>query len=397
MRSSALRSGRFTSSAFPRPAGVPAIVPAARPVPREATPADNAALLELASACPMRGDIGLCSDREPDFFTLDRLEGETVRVAVVDGLSAHSIAGCVAVARRRSYVAGVSRDIAYVGDLKVHPAHRGGDVADALSIWACDACRDLGGEDIPVYITVLAGNAAMERRIEASRSIPNFARFATIRTHSIPFLWRRRSAREDSLSIDFARAEDLEEMAGLWSRVAPARQLAPVHDADSLARWIAAAPGLGIDSYWVARRQGRIAGFVGLWDQSSFKQLRVTAYSPRLAAARLAINAVAPLAGATPLPPAGGIVRCLSGVHLCVPADDPAVMRALVLAMYDAMHGRGYSCLNIGLDARDPLAVALDGLMAQPTDVHAYISSPRGSYAGPALDDRPIHHEIALV
>ena len=372
-----------------------------RPVPRDAVPADNHALLELASACPMNGDIGLCIDRAPDFFTLDHLQGDESRTGVVDGLSHGSIAGCIAVARRGGYVNGIARDLTWVGDLKVHPAHRGGDVADVLSVWAIDRCREMGGDDVPVLFTVLAGNVAMERRIATSRGMPPFQRFATIRTHSIPFLWRRRRAARRAgsigLRIEQARVDDVEEMADLWRRNAPTRQLASVHDADSLARWIAAAPGLGIDSYWIARRGGRIAGFAGLWDQASFKQLRVTAYSPRLGAARVAINGVSRLVGATPLPPAGGIVRCLTAVHLCVPAGDADVLRTLVTSMYAARHGRGYACLNIGLDVRDPLASALTGIHAQPTDVHAYIATPAGAYAGPRLDDRPVHHEIALV
>ena len=42
---------------------------------RDAAPSDNAALVRLATACPMRGDLTMCMDREPDFFALARLEG----------------------------------------------------------------------------------------------------------------------------------------------------------------------------------------------------------------------------------------------------------------------------------------------------------------------------------
>ena len=50
---------------------------------RDAAPSDNAALVRLATACPMRGDLTMCMDREPDFFALARLEGERWRVGVV--------------------------------------------------------------------------------------------------------------------------------------------------------------------------------------------------------------------------------------------------------------------------------------------------------------------------
>ena len=375
--------------------GVASTTPALQPM--EATADDDVALRQLAAACEMRGDIGLRVDREPDFFALNRLEGERWSVGVVRGLEPGTVAGCVGVSERRAYLHGVPSRTMYVGDLKVHPAHRGGATADVLERYARDACRAAGGDGVPSLVTILAGNAPMERRADGPRGLPVLTRFATVRSHAIPFLGRR-SRSADGLRVGPARVEDLEEMAELWTRVAAERQLAPVYDADSFARSIAAAPGLGIDSYWVARHPGgRIAGFVAAWDQSTFKQLRVTSYSRRLALVRAAFNLLAPLTGATPLPPAGGQLRCLTAFNVCVPGDTPAVLHALLLQIYSAKRGKAYSCLNIGLDVRDPLTGAVDGLLAQPTDVHAYITTPSGRYQGRPLDDRPLHYETALV
>ncbi|MEO7443112.1 MAG: hypothetical protein ABIW46_06225, partial [Acidimicrobiales bacterium] len=72
---------------------------------RAATPADNAALLALTAACPMEGDIGLCMERAPDFFALNRLEGDHFEVGVVDGPDGTPV-GCIAVAERRVYLHG---------------------------------------------------------------------------------------------------------------------------------------------------------------------------------------------------------------------------------------------------------------------------------------------------
>ncbi len=237
----------------------------------------------------------------------------------------------------------------------------------------------------------------MERRADGPRGLPVLARFATIRSHAIPVLGRR-ARNADGFRVGPARPEDIEEMADLWARVAPQRQLAPVHDAQSLTQWIAAAPGLDLGSYRIARhRGGRIAGFVAAWDQSSFKQLRVTSYSRRLALVRTGFNLLAPLNGSTTLPAPGGELRCLNAFNVCVPGDEPGVLRALLLQIYAATRGEGYSCLNIGLDVRDPLTAAVGGLLAQPTDIHAYITTPSGAWTGPSLGNRPLHYETALV
>ena len=266
---------------------------------RDATPDDNAALLDIAACCPMEGDLTLRVTREPDFFQLDRLEGTQWRVGVadVDG----RVVGCVLAAARRAYLHGVEQTTLYAGDLKVHPTMRGSGVADALSQWVLGALADMGGSDAPILLTILGGNRAMERRTMGRGGMPFFEHIATIRAFSIPLLFPRALGRSTH-SVMAARLSDIEEMAQLWERVAPARQLAPVFTGDSLTRWIERAPGLDISDYRLARNgSGRLVGFLAWWDQSSFKQLRVLRYSPRLRVVRTMLNGVAGLTRALPL------------------------------------------------------------------------------------------------
>ncbi len=363
---------------------------------RDAITADNDQLLCLAKLCPMEGHVAICVNRAPDFFALNRLEGDRWRVGVVDG-PAGTIAGCIAVAERNVYLDGRPARVMYVSDLKVHPAHRDGWTGNALIRYAQEACRRAGGDDAPILSTILANNQPMERRIYGPRGLPRLTRFATIRTYSVPLLWRRPRAGAD-LRVSRAKTDDIEEMAALWRRLGPSRQFAPVHDGKSFAEWIDRAPSLSPSCYWLARRDnGRLAGFVGLWDQTAFKQLRVTGYSARLAAFRALFNALAPALHVPALPPPGGELRHLTAIHMCVSADEPAVLRSLLVHAYNELRGCGFSFFNVGLDIRDPLAAALKGLLAQVTDTHAYVTTPAGCYSGPALDHRPLHYEIALV
>ena len=365
---------------------------------REAEPGDNDGLVALSVACPMEGDIALAVDRAPDFFALNRLEGTSWRVGVVDRANGSGgVVGCIAVAERTVYCDGEPTSAMYVSDLKVHPDHRGSTVADTLSAWAQEVCVETGGADVLVFLTVLAGNRAMERRMAGPRGLPRLRRVATLRTHTIPILWRRRPP-DAGVTLSRAGSPDIEEMCALWSRVARRRQLAPVLDAAGLGAWIDAAPSLDVSSYRLARRaDGTLAGFLASWDQSAFKRLRVTAYSPRLAGVKAVFNALAPAVGATRLPAPGGALRNLTAAHVCVPEDEPAVLRALVVDAYNAAGGGGFSFLNIGLDTTDPLAVATRGMFAQPVDVWICTASPAGATGHRSFEPGPFHHEIALV
>src|SRR5262249_25588212 len=155
-------------------------------------------------------------------------------------------------------------------------------------------------------------------------------------------------------------------------RVAPQRQFAPVHDASSLARWIESAPSLDWRRYLLARdRTGRLTGFLALWDQSAFKQLRVTSYTRWMCAVRRGFNALVPLLGVQPLPDPGRPMRHATVVHLCVPGEAPHVLRALVDHASRELRRDGYSFFNLGLDAADPLVRALRGIPAFETGVWA--------------------------
>lgn len=367
-------------------------------VVREACPSDNAGLVELAASCAMAGDLSLRIDRSPDFFALNRLEGDrwTVAVAERDG----RIVGCVAFSERRVFVNGLATRTAYVGDLKVHPEHRDTAVADALSMWAERACDGLPPR-APAVITVLAGNRAMERRLSGPRGVPRFNRIGTIRTHSIPILWKRwrfSSLGRGAIRTAPATWADVARMGELWNRVARRRQLAPAMTTDWLAGWIQAAPSLDISSYRLATsRAGELLGFMAVWDQRPFKQLTVVGYSARMSAARAAFNFVAPVVGAERLPAPGSPLRCATAFHVCVAGDRPDVLRALLVDSHNELRHTGCSFLNVGLDVTDPLAGAMRGMLAQPTDVNAYVMAQRAGIAPEILDGRPLHYEIALV
>lgn len=364
---------------------------------RLATPDDNEALIDLTAACPMEGDLALRIDRAPDFFALNRLEGDRWRVGVVDSGERRAIA-CVATAERRVWLHGKPRTVVYAGDLKVHPEYRDARTADALERFVAETARDTAGDATPIYLTILGGNAAMERRVGGPRGLPRLHRFATLNAFAIPLLWSRPVPDGADLRVAEATEADLEEMADLWSNVAPTRQFAPVLDVERFARWINNAPDLRVNDYILARdRHYRLVGFMGVWDQRDIKTLRVLRYSPGLSVLRGVMTALSPLVGTAAPPAIGKPLHYASAVHICVPSHRPDVMRALVLAAYNRLHRTDRVFLNVALDVRDPLIAALGGMLATPTAIHAYATMPGGSWTGAALDDRPLHFEAALV
>jgi ribosomal protein S18 acetylase RimI-like enzyme len=302
----------------------------------------------------------------------------------------------MAAVERKVYIQGKPAPIGYIGDLKVLPDFRIGKIASSLIDASLKECWEMSGEEVPIYCTVLAGNSPVEKRAMGFDGLPAFKKVAALRVSSISFLWKKKP-RAEGISIRDATSSDLDAMLKLWQEVAPTRQLAPYFTRESFKKWIENSPNLGYSAYRLALGpDGSLLGFVALWNQDCFKHMRVTRYSFQLKIVRFFMNLIAPLIGATPLPPEGGELRYLTAVNICVRPDRVDVLRALLYHCYNENRGKGYAFFSVGLDEKDPLNAALNGLMPQPMFVNVWMTDPK-SGAAPQFDERPFHYEIALV
>ena len=105
----------------------------------------------------------------------------------------------------------------------------------------------------------------------------------------------------------------------------------------------------------MARREDRIVGVLGLWDQSGYKQTVVQSYADPLRRARPLYNLAARLTGIQPLPGKGQHIRSAYASFVCVEHDDPGIFAALLREVTRLAATRGYAYLMLGLAERDPL------------------------------------------
>jgi GNAT superfamily N-acetyltransferase len=363
---------------------------------RSATDADSAGLMRLVGvSCASRG-VRWEIERASDFFLPFRAESGGWSVLIAEDEGSATPVGCVSLAMRDSWVAGHVLRTCYVSNLLVAPACRGRGIGDALCGHAAEAARCVVGDDGPVLLAIREGNPYMSRRISGPRGLPELRPFAQVEIHSISTARLCREAVGKNVEINRATFADLGEMAALSRRVFPERQFAPAVDADSLASWIAAAPGLAVSDYWVARRNGVVLGWLGLWDEGVVRRVRVAGYSPIRALRYTVRNAVARFTGSELAPKVGDTVGCAVVVHLCIRQDCPSILRDMLSSAARALRSRGCAWMRIALDSEDELSPSLCGLPSRTSSFGAYVASPSGSYGGPPLDDRPTHFEAAL-
>ena len=322
---------------------------------REATNADNDALLALTRATPMGGRIALRIDREPDFFALLRARGDAVvYVATHD----REVIGCLSAAIHTSYVRGSLEKIAHVGDMKVHPNFRGRRVTLRL-IAALQVHLQSEGVDV-CFSLVADGNKPVMTIAEGKHGTPAEVQLGRFFVEElIPSPYRRKSRR---YLIEPACERDLPEVAGILDGLSRKMNFAPPIHSDDLQKLIEPAGPEAFRTLLVARKAGRVVATLTVEDTRTLRQnvLIGLPTSLRIVVAVLRVL-VLPIPGLG-VPRIGSqlsmlYVRFLGCMEGCEEALRPLIAEARALA-----YRHRFTFLSVGLHERDPLRFVVEGI-----------------------------------
>lgn len=361
-------------------------------LPRPAVAGDDAALVELVRACPMAGSVELYFDRAPSFFTLSGLQGDGAHVWVVEDREPGRLAAAAAVASfPQVFVDGVPREVFYACDLRVHPERRGGRMVkrlyDAMTGWGVARGWDLG------VTTIMHGNTAMAGVLEGKGALLPYHHVTTLRNFTVQFVLPKRPPR--GIVVRRATEADLPEMVAGWNRIQSAKQFAPVWTEEGLRARLAQSPGLALEGYYLAFREGRLVGLLATWDQEAFKRMVVLGYAPEMRRMRRWYNPLARVLGLARMPEPGQAMPYLYATQLC--AETPRDLEALLVAAYNDHRSPRYLFISTMLDLRDPLIRALDGFATQAVDIEFYVMDPLGKWKGHPFQKPCVYFDHSLV
>lgn len=357
-----------------------------------ATPSDDVHIRGLLRREPVPGRIAISFEREPDFSRGCATTGENPTVLVARDLDTGVIAGVACRSVREVYVNGAPTRLGYLGQLRIDRRYRGRWlVSRGLSL-----LKQLHDRDpLPGYLAaVTADNREAEAILvrKGRKSFPAFHPVASYCTLAFPV------RREASVSnVASATADDIPEIVRFLQTSGSRRQFFPVW---TEARLISLTTrfGLCIENVQIARRSGRIAGVVGLWDQSAYKQDVVRSYSGWFRLAVPLYNASATWHRRPRLPKIGERIRNGYGAFICIEDDAPSVFADLLAATLHRAAARGLDYVLIGLDERDPLFRTARQRPHIPYRSRIFLAEwPEGDHLHAQLDRRPSYVEIATL
>lgn len=297
---------------------------------REATEADNAALIELAKACPMRASISLCIERAPDFFALCRARGHgKVWVATQSIHEGARILGCIDAAQREVFVDGTPTAVSYVCDLKVVSDARGRGLGRALSEHAIRMCRGAR-----IVGTQAEGNNAMAR-VFASLSEPSHLLARMVALQLLPVRIPHTSPQYTVRRVPIG-----DEHRHFYARCAAKTSL----QATSILR---------ASHAYVAERDGHLHALCTVHDARNEKRTRLV----RLPIVMRSMLALINLVTSAKLPKQGEFLEHLTIRHLVADDNSPDAAASLCGAVLRELrtHLPGAQFALLVLDARDRL------------------------------------------
>jgi hypothetical protein len=357
---------------------------------------DDAELRGLLARTPMDGRIRLAFEREPSYFHGVAIQGDFAQVVVARDAETGALVGTGSRVVRPAFVNGAERPLGHLGDLRLHPAYRGGlAVARGYRLF-----RDLHADGrTDLYTTVIAAeNRVALATLAAGRAgLPTYRDLGLVHTPAIN-LGRRRPPLSADAAIVRGEPALLPAIVGCLRDNGARKQFAPAYTVDDFTATDGRLRGFRVEDFYVALRGSRVVGTLARWDQRTFKQTRVAGYRGALGVLRPLVNLGAPVLGLPRFPAPGGRLDAFYVTFVAVDGDDARLFAALLRRCYNDALGQGYAFGVVGLHARDPLAVALADYRRTPFEARLFaVHFEDGTESFRRLDGRVPHVEVALL
>ncbi len=291
-----------------------------------AEPADDPEIRELLAKNPVPGALSLSYCREPDYFHGCDTMGPFWQVPVARHCASGRLAGIICRSSRLLFVNGRPEQVGYFSQLRIDAKFQGRWLAPRGHRFLRQLHADgrvpggyLAGiiEDNVRAIGLLVNHPR--------RGYPALRRVCRLWTLALPVRRSKPFARPP-YAISRCTTAELEETAAFLRQHGSQKQFFPVYHAADFAG-SSLTRDFKVEDFFLARRNGKLVGTMGLWDQSAYKQVVVHGYGPTLKLLRPLCNAGLRMLGARPLPLPGQQLSCAYASFICAEGNSPEVFR----------------------------------------------------------------------
>jgi len=202
---------------------------------------------------------------------------------------------------------------------------------------------------------------------------------------------------DPAFKIDHPTERDIPEMLELYQRCSQDYKIAQVLDEPTLRHYLQNIEGLGLDSFLVARQDGRIRAVTALWDEIYYKSYEVQKLNFAISSVSRLLKLMSYFAK---VPQPIRLHEPLSQLSLVLNAhlDCPGAMEMLFRHVNNINRGSKYSLMTLYAQDRDPITKVVRKFrgMSVKSEMHAFARDPN-LLAQLAEADSPVMFNLALM
>lgn len=353
---------------------------------------EDEALRTLLRRISMPGNITLSFQREPSFLLAEQAGSITSQVMVCKDRTKDQIVGMGSRSIRNVYIDGKPARAGYLSMLRGVPEARG-NIALARGYRYLHTLHADGAA--PYYFTtILEDNTNAKNLLTSARAgLPVYKPLARLITYLIP-LRRNRQRKSASNAVSRADQRQLPQAIAFLQQWNSKHQFAPVYTLEDMLGQNKLLPGFCWENFYTYLEHREICGTLGVWDQQSFKQTVVTAYSRKMQFLRPFYNVYATITGNPGLPPTGAEIKLLYASFL---SGSESAFEALLNQVRMDWSGKGYDYLSIGVCEDSKLSSVASRYATQQISSTIYVVYWQDTEVSLPEMGRPVHLEIATL
>jgi len=317
---------------------------------------DEPQLRERMAENWMRGNISVSFRREPNYFAGCQVQGSSFQVIKCQEKSTGKIISLGSRLIKPSWINGRVQNIGYLADLRLHQDYRQGTILAR----GYRFLRQLHEADpVPLYYSlILDGNrAALNNLIGGRSGLPQYQDMGLILTPAIHLDLPKPEIKVAGVNFTRAKNHQLADILRFVQQCHAQKQFAPYYSLEDFHS--SRLRGLTAEDFYLAIKDHRIVGVVAAWNQRSFRQTYIEAYSRKMAIIRPCYNLLAQLTPLKPLPHPGAEIPYFYLAFVAIEDHNPEIFRGLLRMLYCDRAKSESHYFIAGLHESDPLASIL--------------------------------------
>lgn len=317
-----------------------------------ATEEQDSGLRQMVRENPVTGRISVSFEREPNFFYGANIVNKFRQVLVCNDSRDEKIIGIGMRSIFDAYTNGSPVLCGYLSGLRINANYRSQTILARGYNFIHDLHRD---GRVKLYLTTIISDNNYAKQILTSRraGLPSYEDYGLY--HSYIFPLRRYRETHGSITVIKAKDTDIQAVVECLQRNGKQKQFYPTYSQGTFQSDNEFLRGFRFVDYFLAFRDSKLIGVMGMWNQLAFKQFIIKGYSPLLNKVRPLYNCVAKLFRFPGFPAIGKNLAVCYAFSIAIDNNDAEVFEQLLSVVYNEAGKYQHDYLILGLHSRDPL------------------------------------------